>query len=258
MNIVGIPALTQTYENYIWVMHNQSNAWVIDPGESAQVLDYLKQHKLKLNGILITHKHHDHINGVEALIEEFTGVDIYGPSHTKLDFVSHACKQGDCITLADDLAFSVVEIPGHTPDHICFYNDKYIFTGDTIFTGGCGRILGGTPEQFANSLLKLRALPDGLELFSAHEYTNSNLAFARLVEPNNTELNQRIESTYINYPSLHQGAQSSLGLEKATNPFLRFDLEPVKSQLLERGAQDNAASLFEHLRAWKDEFDKQN
>ena len=258
MNIVGLPALTETYENYIWVLHTHNKAWVIDPGESEQVLDYLNQHNLELQAILITHKHHDHINGIQGILQRFESIDIYGPVNDQLDMVTIRCKEGDEITLDQELILKVVETPGHTPDHICFYNDEYLFSGDTLFTAGCGRILGGTPEQYAQSLLKLRTLPDSLLFFCAHEYTDTNLRFAQIVEPNNIALQNRIEQTHICYPKIHIGAQSTLGLEKATNPFLRFDHENIKPLLTTRGAKDNDADLFLTLREWKDEFDRQN
>ncbi len=256
MNIVGVPALTDTYENYIWVLHNDQNAWVIDPGESAQVIDYLQQNRLNLKAILITHKHHDHINGIGALLEAYPEATVFGPEKSTLDSIQVRCKENDRIELDSSLHFNVIETPGHTPDHIAYFNNELLFCGDTLFTGGCGRILGGTAQQFAESILKLRSLPDELAFYSAHEYTASNLAFARLVEPENQALIERIENTQIEYPKLHQGPQSTLGLEKQTNPFLRFDLPSIKPKLLERGAMDTAESLFLTLREWKDEFDR--
>lgn len=256
MNIVGIPALTTTYENYIWVMHDSENAWVVDPGEAEQVVEYLNEHQLTLKAILITHKHHDHINGIDALKSAFEDIKIYGPAISRVDSITDPCVEGDQIELSETLKFKVLETPGHTPDHIVFYNDDMLFCGDTIFTGGCGRILGGTPKQFAESLLKLRQLPDELGLYSAHEYTQSNLEFAKLVEADNDDLNRRIENTEINYPQLHCGPQSTLGLEKQTNPFLRFDQPSIQPRLIERGAIETPESLFLTLREWKDEFDR--
>ncbi|BCN93573.1 hydroxyacylglutathione hydrolase [Thiomicrorhabdus immobilis] len=256
MNIVGLPALVGTYDNYIWVIHNSENAWIVDPGESQQVLDYLNQHNLQLQAILITHQHFDHIDGIADLHNAYPNAQVFGPAKSTHPSIQIKCKENDVITLADELQLKVLETPGHTLDHIAFYNDSVLFCGDTLFTAGCGRILGGTAQQFSDSILKLRQLPDELKFFSAHEYTLSNLGFAAIAEPENAALKQRIATTEIHYPSNHTGAQSTLGEEKATNPFLRFDTPHLKKSLLERGAEDSAESLFATLRAWKDEYDR--
>lgn len=260
MNIVGIPALVDTYENYIWVLHgesgNEQNAWIVDPGESEPVINYLETHHLQPQAILVTHQHHDHVNGIRGLKAAYPNLTVYGPEKSQLPIFDIRCKEGDEISLSADLHLKVLDTPGHTPDHIAYYNDDILFCGDTLFTGGCGRVLGGTVEQFSDSIMKLRALPDHLGFYSAHEYTTSNLAFAKLAEPENAALQNRLQQTQINYPALHQGAQSTLGLEKQTNPFLRFDLPELKQQLFARGADQNAASLFATLRAWKDDFDR--
>lgn len=256
MNIVGLPALVGTYDNYIWVIHNEKQAWVVDPGESLQVLDYLKQQQLTLQGILVTHRHFDHIDGIDAILEQNTSTPVYGPKNCPIPSITQHCAEGDVIHLNDDLVFKVLETPGHTEDHIAFYNEQYLFCGDTLFTAGCGRILGGTAAQFSDSILKLRNLSDDTQFFCAHEYTNTNLEFALLVEPENKALQQRIQETDIVYPSVFQGAQSSLKTEKSTNPFMRFDQAELKAKLLKRGAEDSAESLFKTLRTWKDEFDR--
>lgn len=259
MNIVGLPALVDTYENYIWVIHNNQQAWVVDPGEAQPVVNYLQQNDLQLAGILITHKHGDHVNGINQLVTQCATVDdlpIYGSALTPLAAISHPLQEGDAVTLNDNLTLKVLFTPGHTEDHIAFYNEKVLFCGDTLFTAGCGRILGGTVEQFSDSILKLRELPDDIAFYCGHEYTQTNLAFSQLVEPENQALLERIENTHIDYPQILTAAQSLLGEEKATNPFMRFDLSPLKERLIERGAANNPTSLFATLRAWKDDFDR--
>lgn len=258
MNIVGLPALVDTYENYIWVMHDEKQAWVVDPGESIQVLEYLDKHGLDLQAILITHQHADHTNGVNKLVEAFPKTVVYGPAKSNLSIIQVKCKENDTVTLTENMKFKVLDIPGHTKDHIAFYNDDILFCGDTLFTAGCGRILGGTAKQFSDSILKLRELAGDTGFYCAHEYTKTNLQFAQLVEPDNTDLQQRIAKTNIEYPAIHIGAQSTLGEEKLTNPFLRFDTPALKQKLIERGANDSAESLFNTLRSWKDEFDRAN
>lgn len=258
MNIVGIPALIETYENYIWVMHDNVNAWIIDPGEFAPIASYLKTKNLSPKAILITHQHHDHVNGVAELKAQYPDITVYGPKLSNLALYDVKVEEGDEIKLNEDLIFKVLDTPGHTPDHIAYYNENALFCGDTLFAGGCGRILGGTAEQFAASILKLRTLADDINFYSAHEYTGTNLAFALEVEPDNQALQQRQANFTTDYPAILAEPQSNLAIEKQTNPFLRFDKAPIKQALIARGADDNSTSLFQTLRAWKDEFDHRN
>lgn len=258
MNIVGLPALIGTYDNYIWIMHDSHQAWIIDPGESEQVIDYLNKNQLTIKGILITHQHFDHVDGIENLINHFPDATVYGPAKANHPSIQIKCQEGDIVTLTDDSQLTVLNTPGHTKDHIAFYNDSLLFCGDTLFTAGCGRILGGTVKQFSESILKLRNLPDNLAFYCAHEYTNTNLTFAKLVEPENNDLQKRIEQTHIDYPLILKKPQSTMGEEKATNPFLRFDTPALKNKLIQRGANETPSSLFATLREWKDEFDKQH
>ncbi|MEA3404574.1 MAG: hydroxyacylglutathione hydrolase [Pseudomonadota bacterium] len=256
MNIIGIPALVGTYDNYIWVLFEANKAWVFDPGEAPQVIDFLNKNNLDLQAILITHFHHDHVEGIPGLKQAFPNAHVYGPEKTDNPFIETKVKQGDQLTLNSALSLKVMNTPGHTQDHIAYYNDDLLFCGDTLFTGGCGRKFTGSFEEFTHSILKLRALPDSTQFYCAHEYTESNLKFAHLVEPDSHALKRRIKNTHIDYPSNHIGAQSSLAEEKATNPFMRFDLPEVKTQLLQRGAEDNPVSLFKTLREWKDQLDQ--
>ena len=257
MNIIGIPALISTYENYIWILHDKKHAWIVDPGESQQVIDYLTEQQLEPQAILNTHRHFDHVDGIADLKKAYPNLKVYGPKNNPLPLIDIRLEENDVVELTETLRFTVLNTPGHTEDHISFYNEQYLFCADVLFTGGCGRILGGTPKQYAESILKLRALPDELEFYCGHEYTETNLRFAQLVEPENTALQQRITSTDIAYPQNWNGPQSSLGQEKNTNPFMRFDSKNIKQKLLARGASDNAESLFLSLREWKDEFDRQ-
>ena len=258
MNIIGLPALVGTYDNYIWVLYQDSQAWVMDPGQSQQVIDFLQQNQLSLQGILVTHHHFDHTDGIPALKEAYPKAVVYGPERTENANIQVRLKEGDQVELFKDFSLNVLDTPGHTPDHICFVNDQTLFCADTLFAGGCGRLLGGTPEQYANSIIKLRALPDSTQFYCAHEYTEFNLKFASLVEPNNKALQQRIANLDIHYPSNKADAFCLLKEEKETNPFLRFDQPEVRSQLIARGAEDTPASLFKTLRHWKDQFDRQN
>jgi hydroxyacylglutathione hydrolase len=258
MTIIGLPALVGRYDNLIWILYQNDKAWVIDPGESADVSAFLQENHLTLERILITHDHSDHINGVAQLIQSYPNVTLCGPKSAQLSELNphyQTLKEGDQLEFDAQWSLSVLETPGHTQNHISFYNEYALFCGDTLFSGGAGRLLGGTPEQFSASILKLRDLPTSLNFYSAHEYTLDNLHFAALVEPNNLALKQRLATTQIDYPTVYTHPQSTLELEIATNPFMRFDSSEIKPQLLQRGAQDHPASLFATLRAWKDQFD---
>lgn len=258
IKIVGIPALVGTYDNYIWVLYDSVKklAWIVDPGESKQVIEFLQQQDLQLEAILITHRHFDHIDGVNGLKASYPQATVYGPQQTQLDLIEKRLQEGDRITLDVQLYFDILETPGHTEDHISYVNDKMLFCADTLFTAGCGRILGGTAEQYANSIIKLRKLDDDLRFYCAHEYTIDNFEFADYVDPSNQALQRRIQDTSIDYPHRHNGKVGTLGLEKETNPFMRFDQEPLKSQLIAMGSEDTPAQLFATLRAWKDRVDQ--
>ncbi|GKT12057.1 MAG: hydroxyacylglutathione hydrolase [Thiomicrorhabdus sp.] len=257
MNITGLPALVGTYDNYIWILHQDGKAWVVDAGQSEQVINFLQENKLELQGILVTHYHFDHTDGIPALKAAYPDATVYGPEKTENIYIQKRLKEGDQLSLTDSFTLNVFDTPGHTPDHIVFYNDQALFCADTLFTAGCGRLLGGTVEEFSASLLKLRDLPDSTPVYTAHEYTADNLKFAQIVEPENQALQARIAHSDIHYPSNLNLAQSTLKEEKETNPFLRFDKPQIKAQLLKRGATDRPASLFQALRCWKDQFDKQ-
>lgn len=257
VNICGVPALVGSYDNYIWILYKDNLAWVIDPGESKPVLVFLENHKLNLQGILLTHRHGDHINGVRDLVDHHPLCQVFGPQKTPFDLIQHRLSENDEVTLFSDYSLKVLDTPGHTEDHMSFYNEYDLFCGDTLFTGGCGRILGGTYEEFAASILKIRELPDHLNFYCAHKYTADNLAFAVLVDENNSELSERAKQFSCDYPnSIQQAPLSTLGLEKRTNPFMRFDQEAIKALLIKHGAQKNPAALFKTLRGLKDHFDQ--
>ena len=257
MNIVGLPALVDTYENYIWILYEADNAWVIDPGESTQVIKFLNQHRLTLKAILITHTHFDHIDGVAALKETFPESVVYGPAKNQHQAIEAGLSEGDVIPLTTGFSLNVLDTPGHTANHISFYNAEALFCGDTLFTAGCGRILGGTADEFSQSILKIRALADSTGFYCAHEYTADNLKFARQVEPDNEALQKRCKRPLFEYPQIHEGPLSTLIDEKNTNPFMRFDHPEIKDKLIKRGASDSPMSLFKTLREWKDQFDRQ-
>lgn len=156
INIVPIPAFN---DNYIWLIYNETNrqAWAVDPGDAMPVIKILEEHHLRLTGILITHHHWDHTGGIDDLLQYEKNISVFASVKSPIPTVTHRVKEGDAIHCAS-LNLSVLEIPGHTLDHIAFYNSELLFCGDTLFSVGCGKIFEGTPEQMFHSLNKLAQL----------------------------------------------------------------------------------------------------
>ncbi len=263
LTVFPVPAFT---DNYLWVIHDKSNAMVVDPGDATPVINYLAAHDLTLSAILITHHHGDHTGGIAALLA-WCGNDIpvYAPADTKTSTIkarTHLADPSNNVANTPlGLDFQVLTLPGHTLDHIAYYDAKHglCFCGDVLFAGGCGRLREGTPAQAQHSLAQLRALPPATKIFCAHEYTLDNLRFAIEVEPNNKALQERIivetKKRAENKPTL----PTTIGLEIATNPFLRWDSEEVKHAAVRASSSKISANsppdiVFAEIRRWKDRF----
>lgn len=247
-------------DNYIWVIHNQNYAAVVDPGDATPALQYLNDNNLQLIAILNTHHHNDHVGGNAALLEKFL-VPVYGPANESIPTLSHYVKEGNEIRLDKlSLNLNVIDIPGHTSGHIAYYglinNEKVLFCGDTLFVCGCGRIFEGTAPQMYASLQKLAHLPDETLVYSAHEYTLGNIDFARKVEPENAIL----EKLEIKMKDLRSRGlptlPSSIGSEKATNPFLRCHQAEIISKVSRYANKSLSApvNVFAELRLWKNVY----
>jgi hydroxyacylglutathione hydrolase len=246
-------------DNYIWVLHNENYAVVIDPGTAHPVIDYLYHKKLQLIAILITHHHNDHTGGNIQLLNQFD-VPVYGPHNESISTLTHHVKESDEVNLKElSLTLMVLETPGHTTDHIVYYGankTKMLFCGDTLFACGCGRLFEGTAQQMYNSLQKLSNLPAETMVYSTHEYTLENIRFARTVEPGNLTL-QELETTAKelrkqNTPTL----PTTILKEKATNPFLRCDQPEIIRSACKHIEQDisEPISVFSTIREWKNNF----
>ncbi|MCB8747624.1 hydroxyacylglutathione hydrolase [Rhodoferax sp. U2-2l] len=255
MNLIPLPAFN---DNYIWMLHDGQRALVVDPGDSQEVFEAIERLGVQLEAILVTHHHNDHTGGVAAL-RQATGAQVFGPLLEDVPEPLTRLQQGDTIHPLG-LALQVLDVPGHTSGHIAFYAEPVgqaplLFCGDTLFSAGSGRLFEGTPAQMLASLGKLAALPDATRVCCAHEYTASGLVFARVVEPDNQALisyQVRVQALREhNVPTL----PSSIGLEKAVNPFLRTHLPGVirAVQQFEASAQD-PVSIFAALRTWKNQF----
>lgn len=255
-SVSPIPAFR---DNYIWMIDNRTHAVVIDPGDAAPVFAALKKRSLKLSAILLTHRHEDHIGGVAKLLEK-TGVPVYGPRLDAIESVTHPVQEGDTVTLFGQNGpnLAVLDVPGHTRGHIAYYapKEKWLFCGDMLFGAGCGRMFEGTPEQMWASLSRLAALPDDVQVFAGHEYTLSNLKFAREIEPGNEVIAERARTDLARRNRGRPTLPSTIGLEKATNPFLRADREDVMKRLEELGhlKNRNPVDSFAAMREWKNTY----
>ncbi|AOE60980.1 hydroxyacylglutathione hydrolase [Pseudomonas corrugata] len=254
IQISALPAFT---DNYIWLLqdHSSRRCAVVDPGDAAPVQAWLDAHPAwVLSDILITHHHHDHVGGVQAL-KNATNATVCGPASENIPARDVALKDNDQIKVLG-LDFDVYAVPGHTLGHIAYYHHGLLFCGDTLFAAGCGRLFEGTPEQMHHSLGRLAALPDDTLVYCTHEYTLSNLKFAAAVEPDNPDIAARLEKVGRQRSEGIMTLPSTLALEKLTNPFLRTTATSVKQKADERNNQRNGtpSEVFAALRAWKDKF----
>ncbi|MDD2701819.1 MAG: hydroxyacylglutathione hydrolase [Sideroxydans sp.] len=253
LKITLIPALQ---DNYIWAIHGQSDTVVIvDPGEAEPVFSFLKQTGLRLTAILCTHRHHDHVDGIEE-VRGVYNVPVYGRSHPNNPHITHPLQEGDKLLLEDiPVEFEIWELPGHLVDHIAFVAPGAVFSGDILFGAGCGKNFEGTPGQLCHSLQRLAGLPDETLVYCAHEYTEYTLRFAVHSEPDNTEIRQRVAATQALRAAGRSTVPFTIALEKATNPFLRIDRPGLTEKLQAYGLADNSpASIFAALLRWHDDF----
>ncbi|MCU6435847.1 hydroxyacylglutathione hydrolase [Undibacterium sp. Jales W-56] len=256
LSILTVPAFD---DNYLWLIHDGSNAVAVDPGDANAIISALDQHQLRLSAILLTHHHNDHIGGVPALLQR-DQVPVYGPDNDGIAAVTHPVRQHQEFTLPDlGLSLNVLAVPGHTSGHIAYFapEQHWLFCGDTLFAGGCGRLFEGTPAQMLHSLDQLATLPEDTAVYCAHEYTMSNLRFAREVEPDNEALLRRISAEQAKRDQSIPTVPSQIGLEKLTNPFLRVREPAVIKRLIDAGkisTNQDDASNFGALREWKNNY----
>ncbi len=254
ITIQPIPALN---DNYIWLIKNtKQQAIIVDPGDVTPVLTRLAKEQLQLSAILITHHHWDHTNGIAELLAHHK-VPVYGPAHDPVALCDQPLVDGDVVEFsAFDLRLAVLAIPGHTLGHIAYVGEDLLFCGDTLFASGCGRIFEGTASQMLGSLKKLAALPETTRVYCAHEYTQQNCEFARLVEPENQALAQRLDEAKQLVAAKLPTLPSTIALERQANPFLRCHLASVQRAVSQQCQQTVATELetFTALRQWKDTY----
>lgn len=262
-DIQAIPAFS---DNYIWCLCDRSSgkALVVDPGQAQPVEDYLQSQQLVLDTILVTHHHPDHTGGITSLAKSFPDVRITGPADSPFKGTTNPIHPGDDVVW-QGLTFKVMAVPGHTLDHVAYYSGTdvdgrpVLFCGDTLFVCGCGRLFEGKPEQMRQSLESLRALPDQTGVYCAHEYTLANLRFARSWLPDDKALEQFEQECQARRVRGEPTVPSSIGAEKALNPFMRWDQQEVIESARRYAASqglpcDSANAVFAAIRHGKDHF----
>lgn len=256
MNPLEIVALSAFEDNYIWLLRRNGNVAVVDPGDAAPVLDYLAASATRLVAILATHHHADHVSGIEEIVARHPA-PVYGPALEAIAGVDRPLSDGARIELAElGIEFEVLAVPGHTRGHVAYYRRGMLFCGDTLFGAGCGRLFEGTPATMQASLARLVALPADTQIYCAHEYTQANLRFAAAVEPDNAAISRRAAQAAQSRAAGIPTVPSTLALELATNPFLRWDAAAVAAAAQARLGRvpGGAVEVFAAIREWKNRF----
>lgn len=256
IEIIPLPAFQ---DNYIWAITSVQSPWciVVDPGDATIVEHFLHKTNKRLLAVLITHHHADHTGGIQALKQQWPTIRVIGPAAEahRIPTLTEQVAELDTLTFAEmALNFHVLAIPGHTAGHIAFYSAPVLFCGDTLFSGGCGRLLEGTFDESAismyQSLERLASLPDDTAVYCTHEYTLANLRFAHTVEPTNQALASYRQLCEVKRQNAMATLPSSIGLEKKINPFLRCENKDLQLKF----KQNTAQALFACLRKAKDQF----
>ena len=259
MEVVPVPQLSDNYA-YLVIDPASRQAGVVDCAEAPAVLDEVARHGVKLVAVLATHHHFDHVGGNEDLLAAVRGLRVYGSAEDgpRIPGLTNPVRDGDTVQIGG-LAAKVILIPAHTSGHVAYHfaTDKAVFTGDTLFAGGCGRLFEGDAAQMMSSLSRLATLPDDTRVYCGHEYTEKNLRFAAQLEPGNRKLADKLTAVARLRQQGKPTVPSTIADEKATNPFLRVDSPELASSVRQRvgdlPAGDRRA-LFAAVRALKDRF----
>ena len=258
MAIIPVPQLSDNYA-YLVVDDGTKQCGVADCSEAPKVLAEVERRGLKLVAVLPTHWHFDHVGGNEDLVRALPGLRVYGAraENGRIPAQTHAVNDGDTVEVGT-LKGRVIGIPAHTNGHIAYYFPQLdaVFTGDTLFIAGCGRVFEGKAQTMVDSLRKLAALPDSTQVYCGHEYTQKNLQFALTLEPNNQVLKAKYDWTVKMRGDGKYTIPSTIGDEKQFNPFLRTDSTELRASLkkLDPSLTDDPVAIFAKARELKDRF----
>lgn len=255
MEIHIVPCLS---DNYAYILVHAGAAVVVDPSEAAPVLDALSKLEVSLVGVWATHHHHDHVGGIPELVRENAGLEViasaYDSTRTRVPGQTRAVDEGEPIWFGSHRV-RVMEVPGHTLGAIAFLVDGALFSGDTLFGAGCGRLFEGTPATMLASLTALRALPGDTKLYCGHEYTQKNLMFAKKVDPENLDVVNRLQRVEAARRAGTPSVPSTIEEECLTNPLLRWDAPRVIEKANELGATSaEPEAVFAAIRRARDHF----
>ena len=249
LHIIPIPVFE---DNYIWLLHNNRYAVVVDPGDAAPVIAVMEKLNLTLAAILITHHHGDHIDGVPSLLA-YRAVPVYAPQYEKFNFAHIQLVDGDEISLPEIVQnFRIMWLPGHTLGHIAYSNNDYLFCGDVLFSAGCGRLFEGTPAQMLSSLNRLKTLQPNTQVFCTHEYTTTNINFALGLEPNNEQLLARASTVKQLRINQQPTLPTNIALELKINPFLRCDQSAIIKN--SHAEKQDELSVFTAIRSLRNHY----
>lgn len=251
MNLTSIPALQ---DNYIWLLNDAAGRCIIvDPGEAAPVLQVLRQNQWQPAAILLTHHHHDHVGGVADILADFPSLAVYGPEETRDKGATIIVSEGQNIPILG-MEFTVIATPGHTLGHVSYFSFPYLFCGDTMFSGGCGRLFEGTAKQMFESFQKLNALPAETLVCCAHEYTLSNLTFSHAIYPQHSEIERYLHKIKELRAKNRTTLPTKLQLERVINVFLMTQDTELQKQIGLETTPQHEWQVFAALREKKDRF----
>lgn len=251
MNLNSIPAFQ---DNYIWVLNDETGrCLIVDPGEAAPVLAAIAENGWQPEAILLTHHHNDHVGGVSDLHRHYPNLIVYGPEETRNKGTTKIVADGDRIRVLDQ-EFHVFATPGHTLGHISFYSAPWLFCGDTLFSGGCGRLFEGTPAQMYRSLQRINTLPEETLVCCAHEYTLSNMKFALSVLPHDLFINEYYREVKELRAKNQITLPTTLKKERQINLFLRTDDIDLINEINKETKLLQSEERFAWLRSKKDNF----
>nr|WP_314686708.1 hydroxyacylglutathione hydrolase [uncultured Pantoea sp.] len=251
MNLTSIPALT---DNYIWTLTDDAgNCLIVDPGEARPLIEKIEANRWTPVAVLLTHHHQDHTGGVAELLQRYPQLEVYGPQETAAKGAQHIVQEGESVTLLG-MPFQVIATAGHTLGHISYYSEPYLFCGDTMFSGGCGRLFEGTAEQMFDSFQKLNELPADTLICCAHEYTLSNMKFAAAILPHDPKILARYQEIKDLRAENRTTLPTKLALEREINLFLRTQDADLQKALAINVESAPLWQTFAELRNKKDQF----